>query len=510
MASKHGCLPHIGTTQETAEEAAARISDFLAKKFPEQSPAEALAGLPLNERMQWLSTLGPAEQAALEYEWGFWARPNQREPKVPYKVWLILSGRGYGKTKTAAETVRNWVESGEKKHIALIGANAADVRDTMVEAIYKQGSGIMQVCPPWNMPHYSPTKKLVTWTNPNYKSYGAVCSLYSAEEPDGLRGPSHDGAWIDEWAKQRYGDVVWSMLKFTLRRGDNPQTVISTTPKPVPFLIEMLKEAQESKDAGLIDIIVTKGSTYENRANLSTSFLHDINEMYEGTDLGRQEIYADLILGSEGALWNMAMIDDFRLRANRDGMMQIPTLERVIIAVDPQTGYKIDTEKSKTANGKTLTGIIAAGSSMRVKGMPQHAYILGDRSMNGKPEDWGKAVIDAYKFFDASLIVAEQNQGGQMIASVLRSIDPKARIQLVTATKKKHERAIPVVAKYQQGRVHHCGVFGDLEFEMINYEPGDEEHKKSPNRMDGCVWAVRYLLVDSLRAGAGISISRRI
>ncbi len=366
---------------------------------------------------------------------------------------MFLAGEGMiptHNTRTAAEIVRGWIESGKRKHIALVGANAADVRDTMVEAVYKQGSGLMQICPPWNRPHYSPTKKTLVWNNPNYPSYGAVCSLYSAEEPDGLRGPSHDGAWIDEWAKQKFGDSVWHMLKFTLRRGDNPQTIISTTPKPVTFLIDMLKEAQESKEDGTNDVIVVKGSTYENRANLSSSFITDINQMYEGTTLGRQEIYADLVLDAEGALWNMAMIDASRLRMNREGVISIPSLERIVIAVDPQTGYKIDTEKSKTANGRTMTGIVAAGASMHVRGQPPHAYILGDYSMNGKPEDWAKEVIRAYRLHDAQEIVAEQNQGGQMIASVIRTVDPHVRIKLVTATIKKHERAIPVVAKYQQ------------------------------------------------------------
>ena len=510
MASKTGSRIYVGTPEETPIDVVSRVTDYLARKFPNQSPAEALAGLPTDERAAWLDSLNPSEQAQLEYTWDFWSRPKQREPKVSYKIWLIVSGRGFGKSKTAAETVRGWVESGKRKHLALIGANAADIRDTMVEQVYKQGSGIMQICPPWNIPKYSPTKKTIVWDNPNYPSYGAVCSLYSAEEPQSLRGPSHDGAWVDELAKFKYGQAVLDQLKFTLRRGENPQTVISTTPKPVSFLIDLLKMAQESKADGTNDIIVTKGSTYENKANLSSSFITDINALYEGTTLGRQEIYADLVLDAEGALWNMAMIDDFRLHMNRDGVMPIPSLERVVIAVDPQTGYKIDTEKSKTANGRTLTGIVAAGVSMNVRGQPPHAYILGDYSVNGKPEQWGKAAIDAYKLHGASLMVMESNQGGEMIASVIRSLDPHIRVKLLTATIKKHERAIPVTAKYQQGRVHHCGVLPDLEFEMINYEPGDEENKKSPNRMDALVWSVRYLLVDGQRAGAGISIGRRI
>ncbi len=427
---------------------------------------------------------------------------------------MFLAGKSFiptHNTRTASEIVRGWVESGKRKHIALVGANAADIRDTMVEAIYKQGSGIMQVCPPWNMPHFSPTKKTIVWTNPNYPSYGAVCSLYSGEEPGGLRGPSHDGAWVDEICKMKYATTVMDMLKFTLRRGDNPQTIISTTPKPVPYLIDLLKMAQESERDGTHDVIVIKGSTYENKANLSSSFITDINQMYEGTSLGRQEIHADLVLDAEGALWSMSMIDDTRIRMGHDGIIHLPTFDRTIIAVDPQTGYKIDTEKSmQSRSGHTMTGIVAAATSMHVRGLPRHAYVLGDYSINGKPEQWALAAITAYKLHDASIIVCEQNQGGKMIEAVIRSVDPHVPVKLITATIKKHERAIPVAAKYQQGRVHHIGIFGDLESEMLYYSPGDEENKKSPNRMDALVHAIRYLLVDGMTAGAGIAINRRI
>src|SRR3990167_3166530 len=507
----------VGTDCEAPEDVVARITKYLADKYPQCSPEEALASLPKDQRIAWLSGLSEQEQHILEYEWLFHARPKQRAPKGNWKVLIFLAVRGFVKTKSAAEVVRGWVESGEKKHIALLGATASDLRDTMVEATFKQGSGLLQICPPWNRPHYSPTKKTLVWTNPNFPSYGAVCSLYSAEEPNQLRSPSHDAAWIDEWCKMPYGDTAFHMLKFTMRLGKNPQIVISTTPKPVLFLIEMLQQAEESQRDGTRDIIVVKGNTYENRSNLSTSFLGDINQMYEGTTLGRQEIYADLILDAEGALWNLKMIDDFRLRMSQDGQIHFPSFYQTVIGVDPQTGYKddskfggeISTKKTRIARS-TLTGIVPVSMSMPVRGIPPHVYVRDDMSVNGKPEQWGKVVVEAYRKYQASLVIAESNQGGQMIKSVIQTVDPSVRVLLKTAVGKKHERAIPVVAKYQQGRVHHCGILSGLEQEMCIYEPGDEDKHLSPNRMDALVLAVRHLIVDGMRAGAGIAIGRRI
>ena len=317
--------------------------------------------------------------------------------------------------------------------------------------------------------------------------------------------------------KMPYGDTAFHMLKFTMRLGKNPQIVISTTPKPVLFLIEMLQQAEESQRDGTRDIIVVKGNTYENRSNLSTSFLGDINQMYEGTTLGRQEIYADLILDAEGALWNLKMIDDFRLRMSQDGQIHFPSFYQTVIGVDPQTGYKddskfggeISTKKTRIARS-TLTGIVPVSMSMPVRGIPPHVYVRDDMSVNGKPEQWGKVVVEAYRKYQASLVIAESNQGGQMIKSVIQTVDPSVRVLLKTAVGKKHERAIPVVAKYQQGRVHHCGILSGLEQEMCIYEPGDEDKHLSPNRMDALVLAVRHLIVDGMRAGAGIAIGRRI
>ena len=303
---------------------------------------------------------------------------------------MYLAGRGMiptHNTYASSSIVRRWIESGEKKHVALVASNAADLRDVVVEPVFKQGSGMLQICPPWNMPHYSPTKRQLTWTNPNYPSYGAVCSLYSAEEPNHLRGPSHDGAWMDEFAKYKYGESVWHMLKLTLRIGKNPQTIISTTPQPVPFLIELLESAAEMEKRGCTDIVVLRGSTYENRANLSPEFLSDIFDTYEGTTLGRQEIYADLVVDVDGALWTKQMIEPFRILPV-DGVYPPLHLQKTIIGVDPQVGYT-PTSPSKKRNLQVptqryghgsqrmgMTGIIVCGLGRFVSGEVQHAYVL--------------------------------------------------------------------------------------------------------------------------------------
>ncbi len=233
-------------------------------------------------------------------------------------------------------------------------------------------------------------------------------------------------------------------------------------------------------------------------------------EQYEGTSLGRQELYADIVLGSEGSLWSMDLIDDNRIRMNRDGTLLLPSFGRTVIGVDPQTGYRIDSDLNIKTTKSTLTGIVPVAAGIQVRGQNLHAYVLADDSINGKPEQWGNAVVRSYRRHDAVLVCAERNQGGLMIESVIRSIDPTVKVYLLTAVGKKHERAIPVVTKYEQNRVHHIGVLADLESEMLRYEPGDEDLKRSPNRMDAMVHGVRHLLVDGKRAGAGISITRRI
>lgn len=485
----------INSGKETPEQVAARISKYIAEKYPDVSPAKALAMLSKAERMVWLGQLNAAEQDALYYDWNFWARPDQRFPKGAWRNWIIRAGRGWGKTRTAAEWVRHKIVSGQCRHIALIGPSANDVRKVMVEDIRTFGSGIMQICPKNDLPQYIPTYRTLYWSK-----FNASCSLYTGEEPELLRGPAHDGAWIDEIMRMRKQDAVWDMLQMGLRGVSGAQVVVTTTPKSTDLMRRLVR---------MPNTVVTVGSTFDNDI-LPKDYLDTLTRDYSGTRLGQQELYGAILDDIEGSLWRKEYIENFRLHINPetgkyDGL---PTLHQTIIAVDPQTGGKIgDYESSRRIS---MTGIVVAGIDTPVRGQRRHAYILADESMNGYPEEWGKKVVSLYRQYGASLIVCEGNQGGKMIEYVLRSIDPSVRIKIVTAITKKHERAQPVVSKYEQGCVHHVGVFADLEREMLTYEPGDEDKKKSPNRMDALVWAVRHLLLDGVRAGAGIAIGRRI
>lgn len=494
-----GRMIHRGSEDETPEEAVNRAVMTLVKAYPEEAPAEALARhYTKDQRDAWIASFTAREQEVLEYCWLFWARPDQREPDWDYSVFLLNAGRGYGKTRTAAETVRGWIESGQFRHIALIGANAKDLRRVIVEDVYTVGSGLLQVCPPWNRPRYSPTTMKLRWTNPDYKSYGASCTLYSGEEPDSLRGPGHDGAWIDEWAKMAKGKEVWEQLRMTMRTGDNNERiVISSTPQPVPFYREMVERAiAEGRDSGIHHV---NRSTYDNIANLSEGFIKSIREEYGGTRYGEQEISAQMLTDVEGALWTMDLIDQCHDVGKID--WRNLTTKRVV-GVDPQM--------SKTDH--SMTGIVVAGSTPSEKGRRSHAYVLADRSVNGTPKEWARAAVKAYHEYDCQLMLIERNQGGEGLEAVVRSVDDAVRVKLITATRSKGDRAIPVVSRYEQRRVHHTERFVELEQEMMIYVPGEERRRKllSPNRMDALVHAIDYLLVSARRAGVGIAISRPI
>ena len=420
---------------------------------------------------------------------------------------LYLTGAGMictHNTKSGSEYVRHQIETGACRHMALIAANAKDLRRVIVEDAMGGRSGLMQVCPPWNMPTYSPSKMRLTWDNPNYKSYGASCSLYSAEEPQALRGPAHDGAWIDELCKFPQAQEVWDMLQFGLRIG-NPRVVITTTPKPILLFLKILKSAMEETDPNSPyyepdplkrENVFTTGSTFENKANLSASFIQDILTEYEGTRLGRQELYAEVLADMPGALWTPKMIEDAYLKKDTE----LPILRHRVVGVDPQMSYVPG----------ALTGIVVCGAASALRGNPIRGYVLADKSMSGKPKEWAKAVVDAYHSYDCHYVIAERNQGGELVSDNIHNVDPNVNVKLVTATKSKGERAIPVVGRYEQHRVFHHGSFQSLESEMVTFVPGDEDRKKSPNRVDALVYALDFLLVGGLRAGAGISITRRI
>jgi phage terminase large subunit-like protein len=377
------------------------------------------------------------------------ARPNQLAPAGDWQTWLFLAGRGTGKTRAGAEWVRMMVETGKAKRVALVAPTAADARDVMVEG----QSGILSCCPPHAYPKYEPSKRRVTWPN------GAIATTYSADEPDRLRGPQHDLAWADELAAWQYPDT-WDMLQFGLRLGADPRCCVTTTPRPV----RMVRELMDAKTT-----VITRGTTYENRENLAPSFFDRIVARYEGTRLGRQELNAEVLDDNPFALWQRDRIDELRV-------VQAPELARVVVAVDPQAG---DTENAAE------TGIIVAGI-----GTDGHGYVIADKTIRASPDTWAKEVIAAYHLFRADRVVAEINQGGAMVEHTLRTVFPNVPYIGVHASRGKQIRAEPIAALYEQGRVHHVGQFPDLEDQLVNWVPGAEE---SPDRLDSLVWALTEL-----------------
>lgn len=398
--------------------------------------------------MSLLSRLSNEEAAQLRYMWEFWARPEQVAPPDPWSIWLIKAGRGWGKTRVGAEWVRSMKDSVGR--IALIGPTAADVRDVMVDG----DSGIIPISPPWDKPEYQPSKRRVVWQN------GSVAYMYSADEPERLRGPQHGAAWCDEAGSWRYPDT-WDMMMFGLRLGKNPKVTVTTTPRPTP----LLKQIQQAPG-----VVITRGTTYENRANLAASFFQSIITKYEGTRLGRQELEGHDLDDSPGAMWNRDNIDKFRIRKALD-------MVRIVVAVDPAVSSGDDSDE---------TGIVVVG-----KDEFGHGYVLEDCTMKGTPDEWGRAVIQAMQRHQADRIVAESNQGGDMVRYVLETIDKNVPLKMVRASRGKVSRAEPISALYEQGKVHHVGVFHKLEDQMCTWEPG----MPSPDRMDALVWGMTELMI---------------
>lgn len=429
------------------------------------SLAQRVAALDAGTRAAVLGRLTDAELAS----WAFWARPNQLPPTWDWRIWLILAGRGFGKTRTGAETVRAWVTSGHYGRIALVAPTAADARDVMVEG----ESGLLAVCAAQGeRPLFEPSKRRVTWAS------GATATLYSAEEPERLRGPQHGAAWCDEvcaWARMR---DTWDMLQFGLRLGDDPRAVVTTTPKPVALVREWLKREGQ-------DVAVTRGSTYDNAANLAAPFLKAVRERYEGTALGRQELYAAVLDEAPGALWRRAWFERLGFR------VEVGRFERVGVGVDPSV--------SATGGGDAC-GIVAAGL------LPGgDVVVLEDATVNGSPAEWARKVGEVVARWGASVVAAETNQGGALVTDLLRGagVERSARIVGVAATVGKAGRAEPVSARYEQGRVRHrAGAdLRALEDEMVTWVPGVG---RSPNRVDALVHVVGALTRSGGDVGASV------
>jgi phage terminase large subunit-like protein len=379
-------------------------------------------------------------------------------------VWLLLAGRGFGKTRTGAELVRMRIGAHRARHVALVAPTAADARDVMVEG----ESGLLAIAPPWDRPDYEPSKRRLTWAN------GAIATTYSAYEPERLRGPQHDFAWCDELAAWRY-PAAWDMLLFGLRLGADPRAIVTTTPRPTTLIKALVADP---------NVVVTRGTTYENAANLAPAFLDQIVRRYEGTRLGRQELDAEILEDVPGALWDHATIEAARLSA-------LPELTRIVVAIDPAAGSGAHSDE---------TGIVVAGKSGN-----GHGYVLGDLSGHYAPVEWARAAIAAYRAHGADRIVAEVNNGGEMVEATLRMVDPTVPFSAVHASRGKVARAEPVAALYEQGRVHHHGAFPVLEDQMCAFAHDFDRTAAgySPDRVDALVWALTELLVTPI-TGEGI------
>lgn len=432
-----------------------------------KSDAERLAELSQEEQDEVLDEYTDEELEALNTDWEFWARKNQLIKNIVDKqwyVWLILAGRGWGKTRTGAETVTEWIEDGYKR-IALVGQTKKDVRDVMIDG----ESGLIACAKPWNRPRLIYNRGVLIYPN------GAVCFIYSDEAPEALRGPQFEKSWVDELAKfKSLGDPeksAWENLEMGMRLGDNPQVIVTTTPKNKKVIKELIKDAMTT---------VTRGATYENIKNLASSFVRRIVNKYEGTRLARQELYAEVLEDVEGALWNLDMIEKHRIVDYEGQESMLPEFVRIVVGADPAVTNNA---------GSDETGIIVAAL-----GTDGHGYILDDVSIKASVNGWAKEIVKAYHDNEADLIIGEVNNGGDLIEMNIRLVDDTVAYKAVHASRGKQTRAEPVVNLYEQGRIHHYGMLPKAEDEMTSWVPGQG---KSPNRVDALVWAITELMLNS-------------
>jgi phage terminase large subunit-like protein len=440
--------------------------------------ASSLRALSEESRRDFFASLSDEESAALLYDWDMWARPEQLTPEclvTPTEkvTWLLLAGRGFGKTRVGSETLIREVQAGRCGRIALIAETAADARDVMVEG----DSGIMRCSPPWFRPVYEPSKRRLTWPN------GALAFTYNAVEPDQLRGPQFDFAWGDELAKWRYAQETFDNLQFGLRLGQRPRQIFTTTPRPIKLVREMVNDPS---------VYVTRGRTLDNAPNLAASFMVQVRRKYEGTRLGRQELEAEILMDTPGALWSRELIERCYLPPYPDGPFPKHLFSRIVVGVDPAVSNN---------EGSDETGIIVAG----VRASDSHVVVLNDATARYSPSEWALKAVSLYRAYSADKIVAEVNQGGDMVESTVRMVDPNVSYKAVHASKGKYTRAEPVSMLYEQGRVHHLGSFPALEDQMSQFTRDFDKDMMgfSPDRVDAMVWALTELKID---VGDGTSI----
>jgi len=424
--------------------------------------ADDLRKLPDEEVASLMDQLGPAKVEELQHTWEFWARPNQLEPKGDHwDIWVALAGRGWGKTRAGAEWVRHRIRKGDKI-VHCVAPTKGDVRKVMVEG----DSGLLNVC--WKgdktyrgkhigYPEWSPTNNTMTWEN------GAKAVFFSAEDPERLRGPQAYSAWCDELCAWRNAQETWDMLQFGLRLGKHPQVFITTTPKTTKLLRNILGDDKT---------VTSTGSTYDNQANLASTFLDAVRKTYEGTRLGRQELYAEILDEASGALWSRSLLAECEIEKD-----SVPDLNRIVVSIDPAI----------TSNKESdMTGIVVAG--VDVNGI---AYVLADCTGRYTPQQWAARAVSLFEEYQADRIVAERNQGGDMVRHTLQTESETVPVKLVHASRGKMARAEPVSALYEQAKVKHVKGLNDLEDQMVTWEPLGSVG--SPDRLDALVWAITDL-----------------
>lgn len=411
-----------------------------------------MALLPESERAELLAGLTDAEAANLEYDWSFWARTDQIAPLGQWATWIALAGRGWGKTEAGAQWIRQRVKDGAKS-IALIAETQKDLEEVMVERL-------VSCHPPDEAPvvRFKPVR--LRWPN------GAVALGYNGTEPNQLRGPQFDTAWVDELAKYRYAAEAWDMLQFTMRRGNDPRVFVTTTPRPIKTIRDILNDPTTR---------ITRGATFDNATNLPAQFLDRLRAKYEGTRLGRQELNAEILDDVPGALWQ------------RNNILFAPTkpdMRRVVVAIDPATTSGEDSDE---------TGIVVAA-----KGVDGRGYVLADLTCRESPNEWARIAVQAFHDYKADRIVAETNQGGEMVEATIRTVASRVPFTGIHAKRGKVLRAEPVAALYEQQRVSHVGSFYALEDQMCAFTPDFDPKSAgySPDRVDALVYALTELLVE--------------
>jgi phage terminase large subunit-like protein len=441
-----------------------------------QSEAERVAQLDGPDYAKWLAKKKPDDQWLIEYDWDFWARHNQKPPPGDWRTWFVMAGRGFGKTRMAAEYVRAQAEADGTLRIALVAATLHEARTVMIEG----ESGLLAIAPDEKRPTWEPSLRRLLWPS------GAIANVFAATEPEAMRGPEHHLAWADEVAKWERGVDAWDNLNMTMRLGDAPRIVATTTPRAVPLVRRLLKEK---------GVAITNGAMEANRAHLPGSFRQSMTQLYGAARLGRQELLGEFLEDAEDALWTRDLLEACRLQINRDSpyLIPAPEMKRIVIGVDPPA-----------SGGGDACGIVAVGL-----GADGKAYVLGDHSVTKpSPERWARAVAGAAEAWGADRVIAEANQGGDMVVSTLRAADVMMPVKKVHAARGKVARAEPVAALYEAGKAFHAGAFPGLEDELCGLISGGgyEGPGRSPDRADALVWAMTELMLGKRGVEARVRI----